>query len=90
MTDQKLSFPFTGFSHTMLPVVKKMYFVWVSLVHTALIPPISDGLLSTGSITGSGEEVSAKLQTESGKSLRMIVYYFTLLTRNLLFDQLKK
>ncbi len=26
MTDQKLSFPFTGFSHTMLPVVKKNVF----------------------------------------------------------------
>ena len=53
-------------SHTMLPVVKKMYFVWVSLVHTALIPQISDGPLSKGSITGSVEEVSAKLQTELG------------------------
>ncbi len=26
MTNQKLSFPFTGFSHTMLPVIKKNVF----------------------------------------------------------------
>jgi hypothetical protein len=59
------------FFHIKLPVVGKTVSRMGWLAPTELIPLISNGPLSMVLITGYGEEVSARSQTESETSSRM-------------------